>query len=283
MAHTVDKQTAARHQRTRLIRRHRLATRLTHWSWAICMFFLLLSGLQIFNAHPVLYVGRESGFEYDNAVLEIGSEQRDGVLRGVTVFFGHTFDTTGMLGVSGTAEDPQVAAFPPWATIPSFRDLATGRVVHFFFAWGFAATFALWLLASSLNRHLNRDLLPRWSDLTSLPQDIRDHLVARFHHAVRYSPLQKLTYAAVLFVLFPAMIVTGLCMSPGAGAIMPWLPDLLGGRQTARTIHFVVMALLLLFFIVHIVMILAAGPLNELRSIVTGRYLVKGGKRRSSP
>ena len=84
--------------------------------------------------------------------------------------------------------------------------------------------------------------------------------------------LQKLTYAIVLFVFFPLMILTGLAMSPGGDALLPFLPDLLGGRQTARTIHFVVMSLLVAFFVVHIVMILAAGPINELRSIVTGWY-----------
>ena len=76
----------------------------------------------------------------------------------------------------------------------------------------------------------------------------------------------------MLFVFFPLMILTGLAMSPGGDALLPFLPDLLGGRQTARTIHFLVMALLVAFFVIHIVMILAAGPINELRSIITGWY-----------
>jgi thiosulfate reductase cytochrome b subunit len=90
----------------RLILRQKLATRITHWLWAVCLFFLLLSGLQIFNAHPALYLGDESGFAYDNAVLSF-------------------------------------AGFPSWLTIPSTRDLATGRVVHLFFAWLFVATLAV--------------------------------------------------------------------------------------------------------------------------------------------
>jgi thiosulfate reductase cytochrome b subunit len=219
----------------RLIRRQKLSTRITHWVWAICLFFLLLSGLQIFNAHSALYLGDQVGFTYDNAIFEI-----DG--------------------------------FPGWLTIPSTQDLATGRVVHFFFAWIFAVTLLAWLVASLWNRHLRKDLLPTAKDAKNFVPDIRDHLRLKLVHTVRYSPLQKLAYGGVLFVLFPLIIVTGLSMSPGMNAVLPWLPELFGGRQSARTVHFAVMALLVIFFIVHIAMIVLAGPLNELRSIITGRY-----------
>lgn len=219
----------------RLILRQKRMTRITHWLWAISLFFLLLSGLQIFNAHPVLYIGNESGFDYDNAIFAI-------------------------------------EGFPSYLTIPSTRDLATGRVVHFFFAWIFVTTLFAWLIASLRNRHLRKDLLPSKKDVSNFGQDVRDHLRLDLVHAVRYSPLQKLAYGGVLFVLFPLIILTGLCMSPGMNAVLPWLPELFGGRQTARSIHFAVMALLVTFFIVHMAMILLAGPVNELRSIITGRY-----------
>jgi thiosulfate reductase cytochrome b subunit len=219
----------------RLIRRQKLATRITHWIWAICLFFLLLSGLQIFNAHPALYLGDQSGFAFDNAILEI-------------------------------------EGFPSILTLPSTQDLATGRVIHFFFAWILVATLFVWLIASLRNRHLRKDLLPTAKDARNFSADVRDHLALKFEHKVRYSPLQKLAYGGVLFVLFPLIILTGLCMSPGMNAVLPWLPELFGGRQTARTIHFIVMALLVGFFIVHMAMIALAGPLNELRSIITGRY-----------
>ncbi len=228
----------------RLIRRQKLATRVTHWIWAVCLFFLLLSGLQIFNAHPILYLGDQSGFAFDNAVLRL-----DG--------------------------------FPGWVTIPSTRDLATGRVVHFFFAWIFVLNLLAFLAISWLNRHLRKDLLPTGNDARHFMQDVRNHLMLKLVHGVRYSPLQKLAYGGVLFVLFPLIILTGLCMSPGMNAVLPWLPEIGGGRQTARTIHFAAMVLLTAFFALHMAMIVLAGPVNELRSIITGNYRISARKKKS--
>ncbi len=130
----------------------------------------------------------------------------------------------------------------------------------------------IWFLASLRNRHVRKDLLPTTKDARNFIADIRDHLRLELVHAVRYSPLQKLAYGGVLFILFPLIILTGLSMSPGMNAVLPWLPELFGGRQSARTVHFAVMALLTGFFAVHMIMVVLAGPLNELRSIVTGRY-----------
>lgn len=247
-------------------------TRLTHWIWAVSLFFLLLTGLQIFNAHPALYLGDQSGFGFDNSILAISARNTATGPRGYTDILGARFDTTGVLGLSGPAQQPQVRGFPAWATIPSYQDLATGRVIHFFFAWILSFTLLIWLIASVFNGHLRRDLTPRVEDLKRLPRDIADHARLKFHHVRDYNTLQKLAYGAVLFILLPLMILTGLAMSPGMNAALPFLPELLGGRQTARTIHFVVMLLLVGFFVVHMLMILAAGPINELRSIVTGWY-----------
>jgi thiosulfate reductase cytochrome b subunit len=256
-----------------LVYRQRLMTRLTHWVWAVCLFFLMLTGLQIFNAFPSLHIGKEAGFAYDNAILEIGAREVGGELQGVTRIFGTEFDTTGFLGVS----DGGQRAFPAALTIPSRQGLATGRVIHFFFAWVLVITLSLWLIASALNGHL-RQLIPTLADLRSLPRDIVDHAKLRFHHTGEYSVLQKLAYASVLFVALPLMILTGLTMSPGGNAAAPWLLDIFQGRQTARTIHFLTMLALLGFFAVHIVMILLAGPLNEMRSILTGWYRTDGDK-----
>ena len=251
-----------------LIYRQRLITRATHWVWAVCLFFLLLTGLQIFNAHPALYIGAQSGFEFDNAVLTITAQQADdGTLKGITTVLGHSFDTTGFLGASGD----EARAFPAALTIPSYQSLATGRTIHFFFAWLLVGTLSLWLLASTLNGHL-RQLIPSLADLRALPRDLANHARLRFHHSANYNVLQKLAYAGVLFVALPLMIATGLAMSPSFNATAPWLLDLFQGRQTARSLHFITMMALVAFFVVHMLMILAAGPLNELRSIVTGWY-----------
>ena len=247
-------------------------TRVTHWAWAISLFFLLLSGLQIFNAHPKLYIGDQSGFQFNNEVLAIGANNTPEGPRGYTRVFGKEFDTTGVLGLSGGSENPVRRGFPAWSTIPSFQDLGTGRVVHFFFAWILVATLVVWFVASAINGHLRRDIAPGLDDLKQLPADIADHARLRFHHAREYNVLQKLSYGGVLFVLLPLIILTGVAMSPSMNAAAPWLVEGLGGRQTARTIHFLCMLALVAFFVVHIVMVLAAGPLNEVRSIVTGWY-----------
>ncbi|WEJ59499.1 cytochrome b/b6 domain-containing protein [Devosia sp. FJ2-5-3] len=255
-----------------LVYRQSIWTRITHWVWAICLFFLLLSGLQIFNAHPALYLGNESGFEYDNTVFRIGAINTPEGPRGQTTILGNNFDTTGVLGMSGSAERPQYVGFPGAVTIPSFRDLATGRVVHFFFGWLLVAALFIWFLASAINGHLRRDIVPKGADLKALPADALNHARLRLHHGRSYGPVQKLSYFIVFFVLFPLIVLTGLTMSPGMDAAWPWLLDVFGGRQTARTIHFIVMALLVLFFIVHLVMVVLAGPFNEMRSMITGWY-----------
>jgi thiosulfate reductase cytochrome b subunit len=258
----------------KLIYRQLTITRVTHWVWAIAMFFLLLSGLQIFNARPNLYIGQQSGFtdETQNSILDIYALNREGGPIGQTKLFGQVFDTTGVLGVSGSAERPSFTAFPGWATIPSYRDLGTGRVVHFFFAWILVGTLAVWLINAIFTGHLWRDIILKPRDIRGLPADIVAHIKLKFEHGKSYSPLQKVAYFGVFAVLFPLIILTGLTMSPTMDAAWPWLLDVFGGRQTARTIHFFVMLALVLFFIVHIIMVVLANPINELRSMITGYY-----------
>jgi thiosulfate reductase cytochrome b subunit len=260
-----------------LIYRQSIWTRVTHWTWVICLFFLLLSGLQIFNAHPSLYIGQQSGFEFKNSVLDIYAVNTEAGPRGRTAIFDNVYDTTGLLGMTGSAERPSFTAFPGAVTIPSYRDLGTGRVVHFFFGWVLVATLLLWFVTSFINGHLRRDIVPASADLAGLPGDVIKHTRLKLAHGRRYGPLQKLSYFIVFFVLFPLIIATGLTMSPGFNAFAPWMLDLFGGRQTARTIHFGVMVLLVGFFIVHVIMVLIAGPLNELRSMITGWYRTSPG------
>jgi thiosulfate reductase cytochrome b subunit len=262
-----------------LIYRQSIFTRITHWIWAACLFFLLLSGLNIFNAHPTLYIGQQSGFpdlqtngqHLDNAWLDIGATNSDNGARGQTTILGHTFDTTGVLGVSGDAANPDFRGFPSYITIPNTYDLASARVVHFFFAWVLVSTLLVWLVASVLNRHI-AEIPPTPRDLKHLPRDVLNHLRLRFEHGRQYNVLQKLAYSVVFFILFPLIIATGLTMSPGMDSKLWWLLDFFGGRQTARSIHFLTMSALVAFFIIHIIMVLLAGPFNEIRQMITGRY-----------
>ena len=255
-----------------LIYRQAGLTRLTHWVWAVAMFFLLLSGLQIFNARPNLYIGQQSGFAFENSIMDIYATNGPNGPAGQTKLFGQIYNTTGVLGMSGSAAQPVFTAFPGWATIPSYRDLGTGRVVHFFFAWILVGALAIWLIQALASGHLWRDIVLKPRDLRGLPRDIVDHIRLRFTHGRSYTPLQKVAYFGVFVIAFPLIILTGLTMSPGMDAAWPWLLELFGGRQTARTIHFVTMVAFVLFFVVHIIRVVLANPINELRSMITGYY-----------
>jgi thiosulfate reductase cytochrome b subunit len=257
----------------RWYRRHAGLLRITHWINACCFPLLLMSGLQIFNAHPALYVGNRSDF--DHPVLSIPAQPSENGLVGETVIFGHAFDTTGVLGASN--EDGQVSprAFPSWITIPSSQDLATGRRWHFFFAWLLVLNALAYLAWGIASRHFGRDLLPSRVELGHIGREILQHLRLRFPRgaaAKRYNVLQQLAYLLVVFGLFPLMILTGLTMSPGIDSAVPQLLTLFGGRQTARLIHFVTASGLTLFVVVHLVMVLVSGVWNNLRSMVTGWY-----------
>lgn len=265
--------------RTVLIRRHSIITRLTHWLNVLCLSFLLLSGLQIFNAHPELYWGHY-GADGDPAVLTIGSAGYGDGLRGFVRLAGIELTTTGVLGVSSLDGEQTPRAFPAWATIPSFQDLATGRRWHFFFAWLFVINGVLYLGYSFLSGHFWRDLSPKREQLSPrhLWREVLDHARLRFpegEEARHYNALQKLTYLAVIIVLLPMMVLTGLTMSPGIDAVFPALVDLFGGRQSARTIHFMTATFLVLFVLVHVAMVVLSGPWNNMRSMITGRYAIQ--------
>lgn len=267
------------HPRTIFIRRHALVTRITHWLNVLCLSFLLMSGLQIFNAHPELYWG-QYGADGDPAFLTIGSAGGGPDARGFLRMAGLEVTTTGMLGISYMDGQAVARAFPAWATIPSFQDLAAGRRWHFFFAWLFLINGLVYAASGVLGGHFRKDLAPKASELSPrhLWHEIVDHARLRFprgEEARHYNALQKLTYLAVIAGLLPLMILTGLTMSPGINAALPWLVDLLGGRQSARTIHFITASLLVLFVIVHIAMVVLSGTWNNIRSMITGRYAIK--------
>jgi len=265
-----------------LIYRHTLFVRLTHWINVLCIALLLMSGLQIFNAHPMLHWGIKGG-DTDPAVLSIyGEEQLDGSAIGWTKIGGQAFNTTGVLGVFRDRDGfLSGRAFPWWITIPSYQSLAEGRRWHFFFAWLFALNGLAYLIYGFAARHFQRDLAPTRLDLRNIGRSLLDHL--RFRHprgeaAKRYNVLQKLAYMTVIFVLLPLMIFSGLTMSPGVDSVAPWLLALFGGRQLARTVHFITATFIVLFILVHLVEVLLSGVFNEMRSILTGWFAVKPEK-----
>ena len=261
-----------------LVYRHSLATRLTHWVNVMAISFLILSGLQIFNAHPALYWGAKATFA--RPWVAMTAEKQGNAVIGVTSVAGHRFVTTGVLGYSGKAGAQEARGFPAWATIPTYRSLADGRNWHFFFAWLFVINGLVYLAFAILGGHLKRDLWPTRDQmkLGHLLHEIVTHAMLKFpkgEEARRYNVLQKGAYLGVILVLLPMMLLTGLCMSPGFNSIAPWLVDIFGGRQSARTIHFISASLIVAFIIVHLAMVVLSGLWNNIRSMITGRYAIQ--------
>ncbi len=265
--------------------RHRAPVRLLHWINALCLLVMLMSGLQIFNAHPALYWGAISDFEHPFVALS-GEQDNDGhVTKGITQIGPWQFDTTSFLGAS--REDGHLAArgFPAWMTLPGPQWLAMGRLWHFFFAWIFLVNALAFVVYAFAQRHVQRDLLPTRTDLSHLGREIADHIRLRFpkgEAAKHYNVLQKIAYFAVIFGLGPLVVLTGLTMSPTVDSVCPWLVWVFGGRQSARTIHFLCAFSFLGFFIIHVIMVVLSGTWNNIRSMITGWYAIEPGDRETS-
>ena len=149
------------------------------------------------------------------------------------------------------------------------------RYLHFQSAWALVLTGLLYVIFSFFTGHLRKNLLPAGADLSwrAFSASIANHL--RFkrpgdEEAWSYNPLQRLSYLAVIFALFPLIIWTGLAMSPAFASVFPSAVSVLGGQQSARTIHFFVTVLLFLFLLVHIMMICVAGFKNRMAAMITG-------------
>ncbi|WP_440979041.1 cytochrome b/b6 domain-containing protein [Sphingomonas pseudosanguinis] len=227
--------------RPRVIRRHGVVTRVWHWVNAVAVLILLGSGLGISNAHPRLYWGR----------------------------YGANFDPA-------WATLPR---FPSWLTIPANYNLAISRRWHLLFALVLGFGLLAYMIGGLVTRHFQRDLRIRGRELrpAALWADLKQHLAFRFHNPRdprAYNLFQKLSYVLVLFVALPLAILTGIALSPGMNAAWPWVLEILGGRQSARSIHFITASVLALFTIVHLVLVILAGAGNEVRSMITGRWRV---------
>lgn len=217
------------------MKRHALSTRLWHWLNLVCVVILFMSGLTISNAHPWLYWG-EWGFAAEQAWLA-------------------------------------VPRFPNWMTIPGYYSLATARDWHILTAWPFALLLLFAWLAMLANRHFTRDIATQrreWSP-RAIWADIKAHLRFDFEHAgTKYNFLQKLAYGVTLGIFLPGLVLTGIAISPGMGPSFGWLIELLGGRQSARSFHFLSAFALFGFFVVHVALVLANGPLRHIRDMITG-------------
>jgi len=264
------------------IYRHPLLVRATHWVNALCILVLLLSGLQILNAHPAFYWGEVARFAHPIAAID-AEPRADGELRGRLKVGDASFDTTGVLGASlSGGEQLQARAFPSWLTLPGYPDLGAGRRWHFAFAWTLVINGLIYGLFAVASGRVTGLLWPSLAELRTVPRSLWDHIRLRFAHgdeARGYNVLQKLAYAAVIFGLLPLMLLTGLVMSPAVYARLPLLGDLLGGRQSARTLHFLSASGLVAFVAVHLAMVVAAGPLNEIRSMITGWFVIRREKK----
>jgi thiosulfate reductase cytochrome b subunit len=225
----------------RAYQRHSLPVRIMHWINFAALAILLMSGLQIFNAYPVLNWG-ESSYSAHPPLLVLAH------------------------------------GFPSWITLPSDRWLAMGRRWHFFFAWIFVLNGFAYVLYTIASRHLARDLAPTRRDWRSIGQSVIDHLRLRHSRgeaARHYNVLQKLTYLFVIFGLLPFVMLMGWALSPRLDTVIPGWVDFFGGRQSARTLHFIAAWLLVAFFLVHVFEVLVSGVYNNLRSMITGRYVVE--------
>jgi thiosulfate reductase cytochrome b subunit len=224
--------------------RHSALVRVTHWITTLCFFALLVTGIEILISHPRFYWG-ETGNVLTKPLFQIPI--------------------------------PASRALVPTGYHYVLPDQnGWSRYLHFQAAWLVVLTGLLYAIFSLLTGHFRKNLFPAKSDLSfrSFSTAILDHL--RFTppteaEAWSYNVLQRIAYLFVIFVLFPLVIWTGLAMSPAFVSAVPATVTLLGGQQSARTIHFFLSLALVLFFLVHVGMVCLAGFRNRMRAMLTGR------------
>jgi thiosulfate reductase cytochrome b subunit len=274
--------------RDEVVLRHRFPVRVWHWVSVLAIFGLLFTGFCILNVHPRMYWG-EVGNEYTRAFLALESSEPGGPRAtthpapAVLVLGARRYDVTGHLGVVADAGNDGLYFLI--ANTPESWQFGAMRAWHFLFAWilvlGWVG-YAIYLLASG---QLRSRLAPTLNQLRlrAIATDVLQHLKLHRAHgaeAKHYNVLQKLAYLSVLFVLLPLMILTGLTMSNAVTVRFPELFTLFGGRESARTIHFLCACAVVGFAAIHVFQLFIAGFLNEMRSMITGRFAIRDARSR---
>ena len=226
-----------------------LGIRLTHAFNIVFLTLLIRSGIEILGGHPMLYF---------NDDCRPGSEW----IR---------FTSKRMFrNQRWTAEDEK-QAYTPWLALPGRDNLGLGRFWHFVAVLGWLLTGLIYLAALGLDNQWQRLVPTAW---TVFPQAwdaalayLRLDLPLSGHP---YNALQQLTYFSVVFLLTPLQILTGLAMSPALAGRFPWFPQLFGGRQAARSVHFLGLIAFVAFTVHHVALVIAHGFGGGLASIVLG-------------
>jgi len=238
---------------------HARWVRASHWIGAASLFVLAVTGVFILMVHPRLYWG-EAGNDLMPALIElpISRNHQHGGWATPTPFFARP---GGPVSASRTFE--------------IFNQNGWGRSLHFLAAWCLVVPGVLYVMGGLAGGHFRTHLWPRSEELAprAVWRSVVDHLRLRIPPATggpRYNVLQKVAYSAVVFLAAPAMVLTGLAMSPAVGAAVPLLPRLFGGYQSARTIHFATFVLLVLFVVGHLVMVVASGFRRQMRAMTVG-------------
>ena len=249
-----------------------LSSRVLHWVSALAIFTLLWSGFWIFNIHPRLYWG-EVGHFGSPAVAEIVADTSTEPAQMAIRIGSFSLDVTGFLG--RVNRQPYVRVF----NFPEGFQFGSTRALHFTAAWVLVLTWLVYVYHLISSGRLRNKWLPSKRELTpgNLVRDVVDHL--KLHRARReasrhYNTLQKLSYLLVMFVLLPLVFLSGLTMSNSVTTAWPFLFDLFGGRQSARTLHFLFASLTVLFILIHIMQLFVAGFINHLRAMITGRFRI---------
>ena len=224
--------------------RHSVMVRVTHWLTTLCFFALLVSGVEIVISHPRFYWG-ETGNVLTPSLFDLPIPASRSAVR-----TGYQFVLPDQNG---------------WS-----------RYLHFQAAWIAVLTGLAYILSGLVSGHFKKNLIPAGADLTwrVLSKVTVNHLRFKRPDAAEtwyYNVLQRLTYLFVIFALFPLAIWTGLAMSPAIVSAFPTVVTVFGGQQSARTIHFFVSVLLVLFLLIHVVMVGRAGFGNRMRAMITGR------------